>query len=200
MIEEHIEQRTPEWYAMRKGVITASQAHRLLTPAKQATYARDLLAERLSEAVEDGYTSPAMQWGVDTEPAAKVAYELATGREVRDAGFVWLDDRKAVGCSPDGWVGDGLIEIKCPNTSTHLGYCLDMKPPPEYMAQMQFQMLCTNREWCDWVSYDPRLTVSDLLIIRIERDPVMFEKLLDGAAKVLATIDDNLKKLTGENA
>lgn len=196
MIEEHTEQRSPEWLAMRRGVITASQAHRLLTPAKRKTYALELLSERLTEP-EPGYTSPAMQWGIDTEPAAKCAYELHTGREVRDAGFVWMDDARLVGCSPDGWVADGLIEIKCPNTSTHLGYCLDRKPPPEYQAQMDLQMLVTGRDWCDWVSYDPRLTVNDLLIVPISRSREREAKLEEGIVEVLSLIRMFEKSLDG---
>ena len=196
MIEVHMEQRSPEWYEVRRGVITASQAHRLLTPAKRKTYALELLAQQLSTEVEPSYTSQAMQWGIDIEPSAKRAYELVTGRTVIDAGFVWRDESHRVGASPDGWVNEGLIEIKCPNTVTHLNYMLDGYPPPEYLAQMQMQMLVTGCPWCDWVSFDPRLVENDLFTKRINRDQKMIDALEVGITETLALIDQFKANIT----
>ena len=191
MIEELVAQGSAQWLAMRRGVVTASQADRLLTPVKRRTYALELLAEQLADEMPEQFVSAAMQFGIETEPAAAAAYELATGRETRHAGFVWLDDAREIGCSPDRWVGDdGLVEIKCPNTKTHLEYVIEGIVPKCYQPQVQFQLLVTGRKWCDFVSFDPRVSLGDLLIVRAEPDSEMQAALSSGASDVLKMISE----------
>ena len=117
-----------------------------------------LITERLTGEKADGFSSAAMQWGTETEPQARSAYEIMTGEDVLEDGFVAHPTIKGFGASPDGLVGsDGLVEIKCPNSATHIDTLLSEKVPAKYITQMQVQMMCCQREWCDFVSFDPRL-------------------------------------------
>jgi putative phage-type endonuclease len=139
--------------------------------AQRKNYKAELVVETLTGQQSDFYTSTAMQWGTDNEPVARLAYSLTTGNEVEDTGF-WLDDELGAGASPDGFVGeDGLLEIKCPNTATHLETLEKKEVPYQYRAQVQGQMWITGRKWCDFVSYDPRLPENaQMIIIHVERD------------------------------
>ena len=159
-----MEQRTDEWFSARLGCVTASRTADVMAKTKsgysasRANYMAQLITERLTETPAEGFTSAAMQWGTDTEPQARMAYELMTGETVEETGFVLHPTIKFFGASPDGLVGsDGLIEIKCPNTATHIDTLLKGKVPAKYITQMHVQMICTGREWCDFVSFDPRL-------------------------------------------
>ena len=159
-----MEQRTDEWFSARMGCVTASRTADVMAKTKsgysasRANYMAQLITERLTETQAEGFTSAAMQWGTDTEPQARMAYELMTGETVEETGFVLHPTIKFFGASPDGLVGsDGLIEIKCPNTATHIDTLLKGKVPAKYITQMHVQMICTGREWCDFVSFDPRL-------------------------------------------
>jgi putative phage-type endonuclease len=173
-----IEQGSPEWQILRVGKVTASRLTDVLATIKDGeaatrrTYRTQLVAERLTGKKEESYSSEAMRWGVDQEPFARAAYEIATSSFVDQVAFVDHPTIEMFGCSPDGLVGDnGLIEIKCPNTTTHLSYLEADKPPKQYMAQMMAQMSCTGRDWCDFVSFDPRLPSGlQLFITRVERD------------------------------
>ena len=120
-----------------------------------------------------------MQWGVDHEAQARVEYEVKTGSLVEQVAFVDHPTIPMFGCSPDGYVGeDGLIEIKCPNTSTHIDYIRQDKAPTKYVPQMQCQMAVTGRQWCDFVSFDPRLPDGlQLFIVRLERDDEYISKM-----------------------
>ena len=160
-------QRTPEWLHQRAGCLTASRAAAVLCRSKrtgeplQAYYdLRDqLIAERLTgDSIGIG-TTAAMQWGIDHEEEARIAYQVETGEVVDLVGFIPHPTIKWLGASPDGLVGtDGLVEIKCPQTTTHLRRIAAGIVPHEYRPQMLVQMLCTGRRWCDFVDYDPRLT------------------------------------------
>lgn len=159
-----MEQRTEEWFAARLGCVTASRAADVMAKTKsgysagRANYMAQLITERLTSTPTQGFSSAAMQWGTDTEPQARAAYELMTGEDVVEDGFVPHPTIKGFGASPDGLVGaDGLVEIKCPNSATHIDTILSEKVPPKYITQMQVQMMCCEREWCDFVSFDPRL-------------------------------------------
>ena len=158
------DQRTPEWFAERAGKVTASRIADIIAKTKSGysasrqNYAAQLVAERLTGTPAESFTNAAMQWGTDTEPMARSAYEAATGHFVTEVGFIRHPELEWAGASPDGLVGDdGLVEIKCPNTATHIDYLLTRKIPSKYEAQMTWQLVCTGRQWCDWVSFDPRM-------------------------------------------
>lgn len=188
---EMVDQRSPQWIAMKRGVPSASQAHRLLTPAKRLTYARELLAEQLTDTMPEQFVTPQMQRGIDLEPTALDLYCLQRDVEVDQVGFVWSDDwPDRVGVSPDGLVDpDGLVEVKCPSSARHIEYLLD-GAPAEYIAQMQMQMLVVDRPWCDFVSFDDRVDpMHALLIRRYERDPKMEQKLREGIEEVLGLLE-----------
>lgn len=173
-----MEQRSDEWFSARLGCVTASRTADVMAKTKsgysasRANYMAQLITERLTGQASEGFSSAAMQWGTDTEPQARMAYELMTGENVEETGFVLHPTIKFFGASPDGLVGsDGLIEIKCPNTSTHIDTLLSDKVPSKYITQMHVQMICTGREWCDFVSFDPRLPGDmSFWMRRVQRD------------------------------
>jgi putative phage-type endonuclease len=177
-----IEQGSPEWMALRVGKVTASKITDVMskpTLLGYQNYMADLIAERLTGQKADSYTNAAMQWGIDKEPQARVEYEIKTGSLVEQVAFVDHPTIQMFGCSPDGYVGEeGLIEIKCPNTSTHIDYIRQDKAPTKYVPQMQCQMAVTGRKWCDFVSFDPRLPDGlQLFIVRLDRDDEYISKM-----------------------
>lgn len=182
-----MEQRSPEWLQARWGKITASRMADVIAKtrsgyaASRKNYLSELVIERLTPPPvdDDGYKNQAMQFGIDNEPVARLAYELETGNTVEEAFFEQFNED--IGASPDGYVGeDGLIEIKCPNTSTHLETLKSREVPKNYFTQIQGQLLCTGREWCDFVSYDPRLPENaQLFIKRVNRDEQFISNLKD---------------------
>lgn len=171
-------QGSPEWKAMRCGKVTASRVADIIATTKsgpaasRANYMAELIAERLTGETAEGFTNGAMQWGTEHEPNARLVYEFMKDVEVTQVAFVDHPLIAMSGASPDGLISDdGLIEIKCPNTATHLDTLLYGSIPSKYNTQMQWQMICTDRKWCDFVSYDPRLPESMRLFIkRVERD------------------------------
>jgi putative phage-type endonuclease len=197
-------QRTDEWYASRCGKVTASKIGDLMAKTKtgystsRQNYMADLVIERLTGCVNrDTFFSSAMQWGIDTEPQAKEAYEFKTFEQVDDIGFVDHPTILNAGASPDGLIGtEGLIEIKCPNSATHLETILTKKISKNYIYQMQFQMACTGREWCDFVSYDPRMPEKlQLFVKRIERDNEMITEIENEVKMFLDELNEKIKKL-----
>jgi putative phage-type endonuclease len=198
-----VEQGTPEWQALRVGKLTASRVADMLATVKtgesmsRKNLRADIIAERLTGNKADSYSNAAMNWGVETEPQARVAYEVFSYNFVDQVAFVDHPTIANFGCSPDGLVGDdGLIEIKCPNTSTHLEYIETRKPPSKYLTQMMSQMSVTGRRWCDWVSFDPRLPDGlKLLVVRIERDDEAISKIEAEAIKFLAEVDAKIIEL-----
>jgi putative phage-type endonuclease len=172
-----IQQGTEEWHQLRLGKVTASRVADILAKTKsgasasRGNYLIELALQRVTKTIEESYSNSAMEWGVATEPQARVAYEVSTGNFVDQIAFVNHPTIKGFGCSPDGLVGEGLIEIKCPNSATHWSYIKANEPPQKYIIQMQAQMSVTGAKWCDFVSFDPRMPErSQLLIIRINRD------------------------------
>ena len=173
-----IEQGTEEWLKIRLGKVTASGVADVLAKTKsgvsasRGNYLIKLAIQRVTGVVEEGFTNDAMQWGIDNEAQARVAYEVVSGNFVDQVGFVEHPSIKWFGCSPDGLINNnGLVEIKCPNSATHWSYIKDDGPPTKYYIQMQAQMACTGRAWCDFVSFDPRMPErSRLFIKRVMRE------------------------------
>jgi putative phage-type endonuclease len=186
-----IDQGTPEWHQERCGKATASRIADIIATTKSGpsasrkNYLAQLVAERLTGTVAESYTNAAMQWGKDTEEQARATYAFLQGVDVLKAPFVPHPELTDSGASPDGFVGsDGLIEIKCPNTATHIETLLASKIDAKYITQMQWQMACTGRQWCDFVSYDPRMPEHlAIWVKRVPRDSAMIEEL-EGAVRV----------------
>jgi predicted phage-related endonuclease len=190
----YVDQGTDDWYLMRLGVITGSKASRLLTKTKRKTLARDLAAEQLqvSPEIEHSPQVRAIAWGLKYERMAIARYEFEFGMRVERIGFAWKTGlAHKVGCSPDGLVGDdGIVEVKCPDSKTHVGYIKD-GPPPDYIAQMQFNLWVMEREWADFVSFDPRIKAPlDIYRKRLDRDKEMHKQFDEGVEDVLSQIHD----------
>lgn len=193
----NILQRSDDWYAERCGKVTASRVKDLnAKPSKgKALNALGLtiLAERLTGVQKETPTNFYMQWGIDNEPHAIAAYENETGFFVNGTGLIDHPFIEMFGASPDGLVGEnGQIEVKCPDTTTHLNTLLTKEVPEEHIPQITSQLACTRREWCDFVSYDPRLDpelqiiiirvfAKDLNIEGLERDVRAFNRVIEEA-------------------
>ena len=198
-----MEQRSPEWYAARLGKVTASRVADLMAKTKsgystsRANYMAELICERLTGKPTEGYTNGAMQWGIDTEPQAKAAYVFLHDAPVEECAFAEHGTIGSFGASPDGLVGDdGLVEIKCPNTATHLDFLLTKTIPGKYITQMQTQMACTGRQWCDFVSFDPRLPDSmQMWISRVKRDDALISEIEKEVTAFLAEVDGKILAL-----
>ena len=197
-----MEQRTDDWFAARLGKVTASRVADVIAKTKtgygagRANYAADLVVERLTGQKASSFTNAAMEWGTEQEPNAKAAYAAKTGILVEDVGFIDHPTVAMSGASPDGLAEDGLVEIKCPNTATHLEYIFDGKPPQKYITQMQWQMACAGKPWCDFVSFDPRLPERlQLLVVRVLRDDDYIKMLEQEVTIFLQELDDKLNKL-----
>jgi putative phage-type endonuclease len=180
-----IEQRTDEWFAQRLGKVTASRVADVIAKTKTGpsasrdNYATQLVLERLTNAKGEFFTNAAMQWGTDTEPMARQAYELKRNVFVDEVSFIDHPTIDMSGASPDGLVDKtGLVEIKCPESKTHMEYLMTGKPPAKYIPQMMWQMACTGREWCDFVSFDPRFPTNlQIFVIKVEYDPTYVRML-----------------------
>jgi putative phage-type endonuclease len=198
-----IEQGTPEWFAQRLGKVTASRVADIIAKTKtgvaasRGNYLAQLVAERLTGQAADSFKSGAMQHGTETEPMARMAYETETGQMVTEVAMIQHPKIEMAGASPDGLVGeDGLVEIKCPNTSTHIATLMADKAPSGYMAQMQWQMACTGRAWCDFVSFDPRMPEDmQLFIKRVPRDEKLIAEYEAEVIKFLAEVQETVDKL-----
>ena len=198
-----VEQGSPEWFAQRCGKATASRISDIVAKTKtgystsRANYMAQLVVERMTNQVAESYTNAAMEWGVEHEPFARGAYEAKTGNLVDQVGAIDHPSIPMSAASPDGLVGDeGCLEIKCPNTATHIETILGEEPAKKYYDQMQWQMACTGRKWCDFVSYDPRMPEHlKLLVKRVERNDVYIAELEREVSQFLAEVDDKVKKL-----
>lgn len=193
-----MEQRTPEWHEARRGSLGASEIYNALAKTRSGAYSaarKNIIARMAAErlgGVSEGFITAAMQWGIDTEDSARMAYTLTTGRDVEQVGLYKHPDIEGTHASPDGLVGDdGLIEIKCPNTATHFETLITEVIEPRYVYQMQWQMACTGRHWCDFVSYDPRMADNlQLFIKRVERDETLLDTLQNEVKLLLVEVDD----------
>lgn len=199
-----VEQGSPEWLAMRLGKLTASRMADVLATTKtgpsasRKNYLAQLVAERLTGLPAESFTNAAIQWGTDHEPLARAEYEMLRDVMVDQVDFVDHPTIAMCGASPDGLAGDdGLVEIKCPNTATHIDYLLSGKPPTKYMPQMALQMLCTNRDWCDFVSYDPRMPPQHrLFVVRYTPESAYLDKVVAEARAFLDEVADVVARLS----
>jgi hypothetical protein len=199
-----MEQRSPEWYAARLGKVTASRVADIIAKTKsgystsRANYMAELVCERLTGKQGDFYQNAAMVWGTETEPMARSAYEAHSGNLVTETGLILHTSIADAGASPDGLIDeDGLVEIKCPNTSTHIDTLLDEKVPSKYVTQIMWQMACTERKWCDFVSFDPRMPEHmQIFVKRVERDDDMIIELEREVEKFLSELDEKINKLS----
>ena len=193
----NFEQRTDEWYAIRKGKMTASNAETIIANGKGLeTYIYNLMAEYYSSAEKENYINADMQRGIDLEPEAKIEFQFYTGLDIKEVGCVELNEY--ILASPDGLIGDdGLIEIKCPNDSIYFKLLLSNNIKPEYIGQMQMQMYVTDRQYCYFVSYNPNFEKS-LYIKKINRDEEMIDKLkkgLERGTELIKEIKENFRKV-----
>jgi|PlaIllAssembly_1097288.scaffolds.fasta_scaffold00864_11 putative phage-type endonuclease len=181
-----IEQGSDEWFAMKLGKVSASRIADVVAKGKgnapsatRANYAAQLMLERVTGQKQETYINAAMNWGVEQEPLARLAYSLHKGVEVEEVSFIDHPFILRSGASPDGLVGtDGMLEIKCPNTATHIKWALAGEVPPEHALQLHWQMACTGRQWNDFVSFDPRMPEGQQLFIRrLLRDNDLIDKL-----------------------
>lgn len=198
-----IVQGTPEWFAARCGKVTASRVADVIAKTKtgysasRANYLAELLCERLTGVSAPGFANDAMRWGTEQEPFARQAYEQRLSASVYEVGFIDHPEIAMSGASPDGYVeAAGLIEIKCPNTATHLDTLLGGSVPGKYVTQIQWQLACTGREWCDFVSFDPRLPGEmQLYIQRVPRDVSMILELETEVSAFIRELDAKVHTL-----
>ena len=197
-----MEQGTVEWFAARCGKVTASRVADIIAKTKTGfstsrdNYMAQLVCERMTGKPAESFSNSAMQWGTDTEPFARAAYEAKVDILVSEVGFITHPRIEMSGASPDGLAGDGLVEIKCPNTATHIATLIDQKVPEKYITQMMWQMACTERPWCDFVSFDPRLPEKyQLFIKRINFDIKIVDSLENSVIQFLGDVDLKIQQL-----
>jgi putative phage-type endonuclease len=197
------EQGTSEWLQEKCGNVGASRVADVMAKIKSGeaagrrNYRAELVCELLTGASQDFYCSAEMQWGIDTEPFARAAYEISRGVMVDKTGFVMHPNVPRAGASPDGLVGeDGLVEIKCPKTATHIDNLLGKVAPAQYQLQMLWQMACTGRQYCDFVSFDPRLPDAlQLFVVRFPRDEKRIAEMEDAVIQFNKEVDEVLEQL-----
>lgn len=198
-----IEQGSKEWLELRLGKVTASRIADVLAKGKSGEalsredYRYELVVQRLTGDPGESFTNAAMEWGTATEPQARIAYEAFADVFVEQVPFVLHPTIEWFGCSPDGLIGDkGLLEIKCPNSKTHIKYLNAGKPPAKYVPQMQCQMAVTGRQWCDFVSFDPRLPDDlQLFVVRLDRDEEYIKSMEAEVVKFLDEVATMYKQL-----
>jgi putative phage-type endonuclease len=205
-IIEMCEQGSAEWHRLRLGRITASRMKDVMTKPRSGdglskvaeAYMMELLAERLAGEPKPFFENDAMRWGTETEPQARAMYELKEGVTVKEVAFI--AEGEYLGVSPDGLVGDdGLLEIKCPTTITQIKRALTDDYAADYYAQIQMQLWISDRKWCDFLSFDPRLDVdAGYLLQRVERDENFISDMAQKTFLFIEKMNDFYSKLTGE--
>lgn len=200
-------QGTEDWHTARRGKVTASRVADVIAKtqkgqytAARGKYMMELMVERLTGTTQPCYVNAAMQWGTDHEDEARQLYSFNSEEIVTAVGFVDHPTIALTGASPDGLCGDqGLVEIKCPNTATHLETLMSGAMPVDHLPQVNWQMACTGRQWCDFVSYDPRLPAHlQMFVCRETRDEATVEHLEKEVALFLAELDEKIACLTRE--
>jgi putative phage-type endonuclease len=197
-----IEQGSDAWHQLRLGKVTASRVSDVMAKIKigesasRKNYRAELVVQRLTGLPSESFTNAAMEWGTATEPMARIAYEIAKEVLVEQVGFIEHPTIAMFGCSPDGLAHDGMIEIKCPNSATHIEYLTDNKAPAKYINQMQCQMAVTGRKWCDFVSFDPRLPEDlQLFVVRVERDQKYIDSMEVEVVEFLTEVEGMVNQL-----
>jgi len=198
-----MEQRTEEWFAARLGKVTASKVADVIAKTKSGystsreNYMTQLICERFTGKKQESFSNAAMDWGTETEPYARAAYEASKNVLVDEVGIIDHPFLPMCAASPDGLVSDdGMVEIKCPNTATHFDTLLAGKMPTKYMPQVQWQMACANRLWNDFVSFDPRAPEGlQLFITRIERDDKYIANLENEVHLFLTELEQRIATL-----
>lgn len=196
-------QGSAEWFAARAGKVTASRINDVMASVKKGeaagrkNYRIQLVTERLTGMVEETYQSADMLWGIEKEPDAREAYQFVTDNIVEQVGFIDHPEIKMSGASPDGLIlGGGILEIKCPKSSTHVEWMADDKVPDKHVNQMMWQMACTGSTWGDFVSYDPRMPVhKQLFIKRLDFDEILSKKITDEVIKFIGEVEQLFSKL-----
>jgi putative phage-type endonuclease len=204
MTDADIVQGSDEWRQARCGSLGASDIADMVARTKtgwgasRANLAARLIAERLTGVPQETYQSAAMQHGIETEPAARVAYAFLHDAGVVEVGIVRHPTIAHAHASPDGLVSsEGLLELKCPHSSTHIDTLLGAPIPAAHIKQVQWQMACTGRRWCDWVSFDPRLPEPMQMVVkRVVRDDQMIAELEKEAVVFLSEVADKVRILT----
>lgn len=200
---ERIEQGSDEWHELRLGKVTGSRIADVMAGGKGITrdkYMAQLVAERLTGKRSESYKSSAMEAGTETEPTARNMYSFLENVKVEEVAFVDHPDIEMCGASPDGLVGDaGLVEFKCPLVHTHIKTLNDGKVPGNYYKQMQWQMDCTDREWCDYVSFSPEMPAQmQMFIRRVHRDDELIEEIQEAVREFLQELDTSVQQLLKE--
>jgi putative phage-type endonuclease len=198
-----IEQGSEEWKALRCGKVTASRVADVVAKTKtgygasRANYLAEIIAEQLTGVPAESYVNAAMQWGTNTEPQGRAAFEFLRDTAVELIGFIDHPRIPKSGASPDGTIGkDGLIEIKCPNTATHIDTLLGKTVPGKYQTQMQWQMACTGRKYCEFVSFDPRMPEHlRLFVARVKRDEKLIASLEEEVSTFLSEVSGKISAL-----
>ncbi len=201
------EQGSEAWFHIRCGRVTASRVADIIAKTKsgpsasRANYLAQIVVERLTGNVEASYTNAAMQWGIDKEPEARAAYRFREDADVVETDFVLHPEIFMAGASPDGMVGeDGLIEIKCPNSATHIETLRSEVIPEKYVTQMLWQMACTGRQWCDFASYDPRFPEAMRLFVkRLPRDDARIAELEQAVRDFIAEAEETCAVLNAKH-
>jgi putative phage-type endonuclease len=200
-----LQQGTAEWYAARVGKVTASRIADVMTKPKRgektsrvrANYRAELICEILTGKAEEGFQTYDMKRGIELEPNARAEYELKTGNTIRNVGFIEHPSIPRTGASPDGLIGtEGIIQIKCPKPAIHFDYYKGKVAPVEYQPQMLWEMACTGRKWCDFVSFNERMPDHlQLFIVRFERDEALISEIAAEVIKFTAEIDELIESL-----
>ncbi|WP_273721239.1 MULTISPECIES: lambda exonuclease family protein [unclassified Bartonella] len=207
-----MQQRTAEWFQARLGKVTASNIYNVISKTAKGTptskyedYKIKLITERLTGQTSPYYETEDMRWGIENEEDALREYAFIYDTQVTQCGFIQHPTIQMAGASPDGLIDeDGLIEIKCPRSTNHMRFIIDNEIKPEYLAQMQFQMACTRRKWCDFISYDPRFTGNSSLfrmkIKRIHRDDKQIEQINQAVESFLTEIEQEIQRISTKAA
>jgi len=202
-ISAQVVQGSDEWKQLRLGKVTASRVADVMAKIKsgeaagRADYRTDLVVERLTNKPSDSFTNAAMAWGTEQEPLARIKYETVFNLFVEEVPFINHPTIEWFGASPDGLIGsEGLLEIKAPNSKTHIKYLNDGKPPSKYIPQMMAQMACTGRKWCDFVSFDPRMPEGlNFFVVRLERDEEYIKAMEAEVQQFLNEVEAELSQL-----